>query len=112
MLHSLKCDTQYWQAIAAGKKNYECRLNDREYSVNDILKLNETVRGAGCECIGYTGRVMYRKVTHVLDEFEGLKEGYVILTITTVSPFEELALKLIDVAIELKRKKDASTKTT
>jgi ParB family chromosome partitioning protein len=48
----LKTETQYFQAVENGSKEFEVRKNDRGYKLGDIVYLQETVNGV------YTGRVM------------------------------------------------------
>lgn len=39
--HSLKCDPPFFQDMKDGKKQFEYRLNDRNFHVDDWLILNE-----------------------------------------------------------------------
>ncbi|MGV3293834.1 DUF3850 domain-containing protein [Streptococcus pluranimalium] len=72
--HMLKCYPQYFEAVKDGTKPFECRYNDRDFKVGDELLLREYEPQKG-----YTSRCIVRKVTYVLSDFVGLKEGYVIL---------------------------------
>jgi len=76
-IHHLKTWPEYWIAIRDRKKNFEVRKNDRNFRVGDILKLREY------DPIGeeYTGRVLNRQITYILDHPEFCKDGYVILSI-------------------------------
>ena len=56
-------------------KKFELRKNDRDYHVGDRLKMLEYKDGE------YTGRVINAEVTFMLNDYEGLKEGYCILSI-------------------------------
>lgn len=76
--HHVKCWPLYFQAIDAGKKSFDVRKNDRNYRPEDILHLREwepRLDGSGA----YTGNDCYRRITCVLEKFEGLKPGYVVL---------------------------------
>lgn len=77
-VHNLKTWPEMYQAIVDGRKNFEVRLNDRDYKVGDVLILWEwdpfTSKGSG--------RGITRKVTFVLDEPGfGLKPGYVCMAL-------------------------------
>ena len=50
---------EYFEAILAGKKSYELRLNDFDISEGDVLCLKEWT---GTE---YTGRELSKRVTYV-----------------------------------------------
>ena len=60
-----------------GTKTFECRYNDRDFKVGDELLLREYDPQKG-----YTYRCIVRKITYILSDFIGLKEGYVILGVT------------------------------
>lgn len=75
-IHELKCWPQYFAAVRRGEKNFEIRLNDRDFAVGDTLLLQEYDPAAGA----YTGQVETRLVSFVLSE-EGLGviHGYVAI---------------------------------
>lgn len=58
-----KIDTQWFDAIQAGVKNYELRLADFDVEVGDTLRLEEWV-GEGDDRHP-TGRVIEKVLTHV-----------------------------------------------
>lgn len=70
--HKLKTLPKYFKAQILGNKQFEVRKNDRDFHVGDVLVLEEWDNQ-------YTGSVIYVRVTYVLREFEGLKDGYVVL---------------------------------
>lgn len=74
-IHKLKTLHEYFVAQILGIKKFEVRYNDRDYNVGDILILREWNND-----IGYTGTVLYVRVTYILREFEGLKDGFVVLS--------------------------------
>ena len=41
MIHELKILTEYFEAVASGRKRFEIRKNDRDYKVGDRLYLRE-----------------------------------------------------------------------
>lgn len=75
MIIEVKCLPKYFKAVRAGLKFWELRYNDRNYCVGDTLYLCEWCDGA------YTGRKLVCKITYILKNFEGLKDGWVILSI-------------------------------
>ncbi|HEN7774865.1 TPA: DUF3850 domain-containing protein [Streptococcus agalactiae] len=75
--HMLKCSPKYFEAVKDGTKPFEGRYNDRNFKVGDELILREYDPKRG-----YTARCIVRKVTYVLSNFIGLKDGYVILGVT------------------------------
>jgi hypothetical protein len=74
--HELKCWTEYFQAVFMREKNFEIRLNDRDYEVGDVLILREYHPKHG-----YTGRVTQRKVTYILHYSPFVKDGYVVMSL-------------------------------
>lgn len=71
-IHKLKTLPKYFKAQILGNKQFEVRKNDRYFHVGDILILEEWDNK-------YTGSVLYVRVTYMLKEFDGLKDGYVVL---------------------------------
>lgn len=80
--HELKSWPEFFVPVLRGVKNFEVRVNDRNFHVGDVLWLHEWEPG---ETIGdgrYTGRSLRRKVTYVgrldligVDGFVGLGLG-------------------------------------
>lgn len=73
----LKIRQTYFEAVISKDKTFEIRWNDRDYKVGDILVLREYEGN-------YTGRVVFVKVTYMLDDFVGLTEGYVAMSIELI----------------------------
>jgi len=73
--HELKTWPMYFRAIVEGKKNFEIRRDDRDFSPGDVLLLIEYERQAQ----HFTGAQVERKITYILREHEGLREGFAIL---------------------------------
>jgi len=73
-IHELKTDPEYFQAQLSGIKNFEVRLNDRDFQSNDTLVLSECVDGK------YTGRQICLRITFILDDPQYCKDGYVIMS--------------------------------
>ena len=83
MTHNLKTDRIVFDMSWEGIKNYEIRLDDRNFHVEDELVLKETVY-SGLEMIDgqplkYTGRRMRLKVVSKVSGNYGLKDGWCIL---------------------------------
>lgn len=75
MIHELKIDKQYFDAVIENKKTFEVRKNDRDFHVGDFLALNEMFEGA------YTGRSVLTLVRYILDEPEYCKDGFITMGI-------------------------------
>lgn len=60
--HDLKCWPVYFEAMLAGKKNFDVRVNDRHFEEGDFLRLNEF----DPEQDAYTGRELIGRVTYIL----------------------------------------------
>lgn len=75
MLHKLKIEKNYFEAVLNGIKNFEIRFNDRDYHEGDILELCEFVNGQ------YTGRSVRKVVNYIFLDLTSrfLQPGYVIL---------------------------------
>lgn len=79
--HDLKVWPEYFEAIAAGRKPFEIRKNDRDYQVGDILNLREYSPGPD----EYTGFAVKRTVLFLLSGDDpmgyafGLRAGFVAL---------------------------------
>lgn len=78
-VHELKINTKYAIAVARGEKTFEIRKNDRNFKEDDILFLREYENGE------YLDIAIVAEVTYVLNDFEGLKEGYVVLGIRVLN---------------------------
>ncbi|MCC9885414.1 DUF3850 domain-containing protein [Streptococcus agalactiae] len=77
--HSLKCCPEHFAAVKNGSKNFECCYNDRNFQIGDQLSLMEYSQ------FGYTGRYLDKTISYVLEDFEGLADGYVILGLERTS---------------------------
>lgn len=64
--HELKCWPAYFEAIKVGKKNFEYRLNDRDFKVGDVLHLREYEPQGAYEIFRYTGRELFCMVTYLV----------------------------------------------
>ena len=86
---TLKTDPDLFQQSVEGKRDWEIRLNDRNFQVGDILILKETKFSGkemkdGAELI-YTGRELKSKVISIFDNENsgfGLEKDWVILSVS------------------------------
>jgi hypothetical protein len=73
--HELKTWPQYFAAVAAYKKDFEVRKDDRGFDLGHELVLREW-----CPIMkDYTGREEIRFVKFVLRDVAGIESGYVVL---------------------------------
>ena len=75
VVHEIKIANCYFEDVKNEIKRFELIKNDRNYKVGDRLKMMEFKDGE------YTGRVINAVVTFILEDYEGIKEGYCILSI-------------------------------
>jgi hypothetical protein len=78
--HRLKTWPQFFRAIKSGTKTFEVRKNDRDYHVGDTLVLLEY------DALNnkFSGEELRKRVTYMLDpvdEFFGVKPGYVVMAL-------------------------------
>ena len=82
MIHELKTWPKYFARIFMGEKTFEVRKADRDFQINDILKLIEW----DPDKEEYTGKVILRTVTYVLQGGQfGIDPNYVVMSIKHVS---------------------------
>ena len=72
-VHRLKIMPEFYQAVIDGRKTFELRRNDRDFSIGDTLILCEW-NGEG-----FTGREWRCQVEYMLEGYAGLQPGYAIL---------------------------------
>ncbi len=71
--HDVKISSVFSEDSKNGTKPFELRKNDRDYKTGDLLKMRVYKDGE------WTGEIIRKEITYVLEGFEGLKEGYCIL---------------------------------
>lgn len=69
--HRLKTQEPFWSDVAAGRKTFEVRVNDRDFRVGDSLVLVSLETGACC----------LRLVTYMVDGPPFLPAGLCVLGI-------------------------------
>lgn len=77
MVHELKVWPVFYEPLLDGRKTFELRLNDRGFQGGDILRLREWDSMAE----DYTGRVMDRRVTYIVEGDPWLAPGYCCMAI-------------------------------
>lgn len=79
--HNIKIGATFFEDVVNRKKTFELRKNDRNYKKGDILEMSEYKDGKK------TGRRTKALVTYMLEEYEGLEEGYCIMGISVITSF-------------------------
>ena len=114
MIHELKCATEYFKEVIAGKKSFEVRKNDRPYMVGDMLALNEY----DTKEIAYTGASCVVYVDYILKGSDYCKDGYIIMSVKPCgvyihnSPYSQISMKSdysVPLATERRGKKSSRT---
>jgi len=77
--HDLKTIQPYFDEVLNNSKTFEIRKNDRDFKVCDLVVLHEYDPNTKT----YSGRKITGDITYVLNEFEGLKDGWCIFSIDT-----------------------------
>jgi hypothetical protein len=83
--HELKTVNPYFTHVWEDKKRADLRFNDRNYKVGDILMLREYMVNKGM----YGGRVVRCLITDIVNNFDGLNEGWVMLSFMVLSKTNE-----------------------
>lgn len=73
---TLKCTNPHFTDVLNRSKKAELRLNDRDFQVNDVMILREFDQYQQ----NYFKRFIACKITHVLQYFEALDNGYVMIS--------------------------------
>lgn len=74
----LKVREKYINYIRSGKKRFTIRKNDKDYRVGQIytLRIVRMVGGTETFLTDYSTKI---KITYILNEFEGLQQGYIAM---------------------------------
>jgi len=74
--HYLKTWSKYFHDVDCGLKDFELRLNDRDFQIGDILILEEVDDFSFVK----TGKIIEKSIKYILEGgMFGLQEGYAIL---------------------------------
>lgn len=71
--HQIKLGAEFFDDAATGRKSFELRKNDRNYKEGDMLEMEEIKDGKK------TGRKCSKRIVYMMENFEGLENGYCIL---------------------------------
>lgn len=82
-IHELKTHPEYFQKSIDGIKDFEIRINDRNFQVGDEIVLKEFDYQ-----MKYTGREIYGHITYILSDFIGLAENYVAFSFSITHEFD------------------------
>lgn len=84
MTHEIKISPEFFNAVKSGAKNFEIRINDRNYQLHDELILKEWDQH------GYTGRELHRWIGYIYygDGAYGISEGTVVMALKRSRPIE------------------------
>jgi hypothetical protein len=77
VVHELKTWCEYYQAVEDGEKAFEIRKNDRDFQVDDGLRLREYNPTTQV----YTGREKLVRITYILNKQPFLPIGYICMSI-------------------------------
>lgn len=73
VIHQIKLEAEFFDDALSGRKSFELRKNDRNYEEGDVLEMEEVKDGAK------TGRKCSKRIVYMMENFEGLENGYCIL---------------------------------
>jgi len=88
--HELKTEPPYFQAVVDGRKRFEIRKNDRDFSEGDTLLLKE-FEPVNKE---YTGREVEVKALYITDYAQ--QPGYVVISIQKIGAMNDTELRDIE----------------
>jgi hypothetical protein len=80
-VHHLKTWTPFFRDVKSGIKNFEVRVNDRDYKVGDNLILDEFDPDKETK----TGDWIAKRIGYILDDPRFVKEGFVILGLQDIN---------------------------
>lgn len=84
MIHELKIQEEYANAIGRGDKTFEVRKeDDRQFNTNDRILFRVIDCEGNLAPTHSLNKVMYR-ITYVLRNFRGIGKGYAVLAIKPV----------------------------
>lgn len=81
VVHRLKIESRFFDALWDGSKTAEIRKNDRNFKVGDLLYFTQQVD----ICVSYglsSSRSMATQITHIVEGKEyGIRKGYAMLSL-------------------------------
>lgn len=90
MLHDLKIERQFADAVIDGRKTFEVRRNDRGFNAGDLVRFEVIEHGVAVtfRCESHPLDMEIYRIGYVLSGW-GIEEGYVAFSISPV--YVELA---------------------
>lgn len=77
-MHYLKCEQPYFSDVVSGNKNFEVRINDRDFKEGDVIILQEISKYGGA----FTGSTQRVVITYVLQGGRfGIAHNYCVMGI-------------------------------
>lgn len=76
--HNIKLNIKYCDAVYHRDKKFEIRKNDRNYQVGDFIKFIPVNENGEAH---HPIETKIYQITYILDDFEGLSEGFIAFTI-------------------------------
>lgn len=85
MLHELKIEKQFADAVLDGRKTFEVRRNDRGFNAGDLVRFEVVEQGAAfvLRCGNHPLNGEVYRIGYVLSGW-GLEDGYVAFSIAPV----------------------------
>lgn len=90
IIHRIKSTSPHFEAVASTRKHAELRKDDRGYAEGDYLVINHCTVSDYEFIPRYTGYHVFRKITHVLRDMEGMLPGYCVISMEQISPAESI----------------------
>ena len=87
MEHKLKIWPNFFSEILIGEMEFQCRKNDREFTIGDTILLREYEPGGKGHITGRQARVLVQRVWR---NIPGLQEEYCIMKVKLIDFFSEL----------------------
>jgi hypothetical protein len=81
-VHELKTLPSFFECVSNGKKPFEIRKNDRDFTLGDVLLLREIEPNHAGQNEPYTGRMKAVKVTYITNWEQ--KPGFVVMGISII----------------------------
>jgi len=77
MVHELKILPEWFEQVITGAKRFECRKNDRNYQIGDVLILKEWD-------MTFTGKFTRVRVFSILSDEQYTQPNYIIMSIEVI----------------------------
>lgn len=87
-IHNIKILEEYARDVLAKRKTFEIRYNDRDYQVGDIIIF--VVVDTNNKLKKHSLNNAVWKITYILDDFYGLRNDYIAMSIEEMSGIEIL----------------------